>query len=188
MLNISIDKIFPGQYALRIDPKFGIIQPWYTHGALDEIQSWNISDKIVLEWGGGCSTFWWSRKCKHVFTIEAHKEWFDWINDMAKQYNFNNISTYNRWPESQEEYVKIPDGCVPDIVCIDGSLRTECLKLTLTLSRPLIIIFDNWMQDDVYFDVEAEKMMLAYPGKFYIQSDHTNHNGHPWQTAIWFLQ
>lgn len=186
MIDLEIDKVLPGQYALRIDPRYGVIMPWYTHGALDDLAARDLSDKVVVEWGGGLSTFWWSRACRQVYTIEANQDWTEWIVCTAREKGFDNLSVRHIDPEGFEtEYLKLP--VKPDIVCIDGSLRTECLEVALSLPRPLTIIFDNWMQDGIYFDVEMEKKMTVYPGRFYIQADHKDHQGHPWQTAIWDL-
>jgi hypothetical protein len=53
----------------RYDSVTGEIQPWYTHLALDEIQKWDLHDKVVLEWGGGFSSLWWAKRCLRLFTI-----------------------------------------------------------------------------------------------------------------------
>lgn len=187
-VNINIDRIEPGQYALRIDPRFGIIMPWYTHGMLDYIAAKDFSNANVLEWGGGCSTFWWSRAAKKVFTIEAHQEWCDWINQTAHNLGFTNIHCERRWPEPNDKYVDVMADRY-DVVCIDGSAREICLETALKMPRPLTIIFDNWQQDGVFMDANLEQVMEQYRqyGHFFIQADHTAHEGHPWQTAIWEL-
>lgn len=184
MISVSPDKAL--DYAQKVDPNTGLVMPWYTHGALDDIQGMDLEDKVVFEWGGGCSTFWWSRVCKRVYTTEAHQEWADWIGTVARSRGFDNVSVTRRWPDPLDEYLKMPDERV-DIVCIDGSARTECLEKALTLPRPLTIIFDNWQQDGVYLDEKAEEMMSRFSGRFYIQADHKDHQGRPWQTAIWLL-
>lgn len=184
---MSIDEV--SGYGQRLDSRFGLIMPWYTHGALDALLAMSFADKAVLEWGGGASTFWWSRVARKVHTIEAHKEWADWIAATATARGFDNVSVERRWPEPIDEYLAMPSGLMPQVVCIDGSARTQCLEQALTLPRPLTVIFDNWQQDFVYIDERAEQMMEPYRacGRFYVQSDHTNHHGRPWQTAIWSL-
>ena len=174
-------------YGQRLDPRVRLIMPWYTYGALDVLAARDFSGKTVFEWGGGCSTFWWSQYAAKVYTVEAHQPWTDWIAKTAQERGFTNIFVERRWPEPLDAYLALPDGCVPDIVCIDGSERTACLKKALTFPRPLTIIFDNWQQDLVYIDEEAEAMMAGYPGQFFVQADHTDHQGKPWQTAIWDL-
>jgi len=185
----TVGSIDPESYALRLDPRHGLVMPWYTHGALDELASRDWSDKTVLEWGGGCSTLWWSRVAHRVYTVETSPVWVDWIKAGAEPRGFCNISVELRWPEPLDEYLKVPAGCRPDAVCIDGSERTACLEVALALPRPLTIVFDNWQQDYVYVDEKAREMMAQYKlqGRLYVQLDHTNHEGRPWTTAIWDL-
>ena len=99
-----------------------------------------------------------------------------------------NVHVFHR-QEPAEEYVAVPEGCHPSIVCIDGQWRTECLQLALTLPRPLRIVFDNWMQDFIYLDETARELMVPYEAvcEHHVQADHKEHEGRPWQTAIWSL-
>jgi hypothetical protein len=172
----------PLMYGQRLDPVSGICQPWYTAGALDVIQEWDVKDKIVLEWGGGMSTLWWASRVKHVFLVETNPKWIK----LAPNVTLREIS-----PDRTDVdcYEAVPEGCKPDIVIVDGSRRMECLKKALTLPRPLTIIFDNWQQDGVFIEPEAEALMEPFKqyGQFFVQADHKDHNGRPWQTAIWRL-
>ncbi len=173
----------------RLDRKIGLVQPWYTHPALDVIQAQDLSDKTVLEWGGGCSTLWWAKRAKRVFTIEAHREWWEWITGQLAKRNINNAFVECRWPEPLEGYLAMPEGYRFDIVCIDGSERTNCLKKALTLPKPLTIICDNWQQYGVYVDEEAEKFMAPHPGVVFPQPGYqAQGGGNPWQTAIWHIK
>jgi hypothetical protein len=171
----------------RADLATGDVQPWYTHAALNEIQSWKLRDMIVLEWGGGDSSLWWAKRCRKVFTIEESAEWCNWISAQAVNKGIANLSVLHR-PSSlhSNEYTKIPDGCEPNIVIVDGANRIECLAKTLMLPRPLTIIFDNWRKGNPSFWHQAEAMMSSYLGVSHAQ--HDVYVGHqPWQTAIWHL-
>lgn len=171
----------------RLDPQLGIVQPWFTHPALDVVQSWNLADKTVLEWGGGCSTVWWARRCKRVYTIEAHREWADAIAQWLSSRGIGNAEVHCRWPDPEEEYLRVPDDLQPDIVVVDGSSRSACIRKALSLPRPLMLIVDNWQQDGVYIDEEMEREMSVYRGRSYRQPGHVDHQGRPWKTAIWRL-
>lgn len=171
----------------RVDAITGETQPWYTHAALDEIQQWDLGDKVVLEWGGGHSSLWWARRCRQVFTIEDKTDWSDWISAQASARGIGNLSVLHR-PSNlpADEFTRIPDGCAPDIVVIDGVKRIECLAKALTLPRPLSVIFDNWRKGDPSLWYGAEALMGPYLGVSYAQ--HETYVGHqPWQTAIWHL-
>lgn len=171
----------------RLDPTTGLIQPWFTHAALDEIQEWSLEDQVVLEWGGGASTLWWGRRCRQVFTVELRAEWCAWIAAQAEAVGIGNLTVLHRPPTvSVQAYVRIPEGCAPDIVAIDGTQRLACLAKALTLPRPLTVICDNWQQDDSFISPEAEILMRPFLGVSY-PDIHPAHEKHPWQTAIWQL-
>lgn len=184
--NIRIDEILPGQYALRIDSRVGLVMPWYTHGALEALVAMDFRGKQVLEWGGGCSSFWWASQCAHVLTLESDESWASWIATTARKRCFENIVVEYRWPIDQ--YLAVPKGFRPDVVCVDGAVRTECIEKALAFERPLLLIVDNLQQDDVYVCKRAEQLMAPFRGDFYVQADHTAHRGRPWQTAIWRLE
>ncbi len=177
----------------RRDGVTGIIQPWFTHPALDVVERWDLRGKSVLEWGGGFSTLWWADRVGpsgRVHTVEhamyatdPHGAWYERLVDAAA-------------PLPHVSVVRVDDGyALPpagrwDVVVVDGEpthLRTKCIESALTLPRPLILICDNWQQDYVYVDEESDAMMRPYAGEFYVQQDHIDHAGRPWQTAIWRL-
>jgi hypothetical protein len=171
----------------RLDLANGLVQPWFTHAALDEIQEWDLREKVVLEWGGGWSTLWWGHNCRHVFTIETSREWCNWISDRAIALGLENISISHRpLSAATEVYLALPRGCAPDIVVIDGYRRLACLKKVLTLPRPITLIFDNWQQEGAFISPEAVVLMKPFLGTSYPQM-HPAHERHPWQSAIWFI-
>lgn len=173
----------------RRDKRTGEVQPWYTHPALDVLETWDLTGKVVLEWGGGHSTLWWARRAKHVFTIEGDPAWGDFI----RQGGAPNVTLIDKTLSGEDirlhpaHYTTIPPGCTTDVVAIDDNHRTACLKAALGLPRPFVLIIDNWQQDYVYLDAEAAALMAPFRGRFFIQGDHRDHEGRPWQTAIWEL-
>ena len=180
-----------------VDPSCNLVFPWYTRGALDEISTWDLSEKRVLEYGGGASTLWWERKARRVVTIETNSDYLKAIDHeiMGDHGVWNDRLSLIHAPVNEgdqkmiHEYVDAADRYHEkyDIVVVDGILRYECMQKALTLPRPLTLIVDNWQQDYVFICPAAEELMKDYKGTFYIQPDHTNHEGHPWTTAIWHL-
>jgi len=177
----------------RFDPTNNLVEPWLTHPALDVIKSWDLSDKLVLEWGSGLSTVWWANKCKHVMSIETDPIWFAEINkrlmadDLINKTNLF-CRNVNEGDQSKIDfYTEIPAWYNPNIVLVDGVLRYECILKALTLPRPLTLIVDNWQQDYVFICPAAEKALEGFTGNVYIQPDHTNHEGNPWATGIWSI-
>jgi hypothetical protein len=173
----------------KIDPSNNLVYPWLTHPALEEIQKWNLDGLSVLEYGAGLSTLWWASKCKEVYSIEANQDWFLRINEIKPANVGLSYRPCNEGDQSKIEfYTSIPEDFIPDIVVVDGILRYECIQKALTLPRPLTLIVDNWQQDQVFICPAAEDLMKDYEGQFYVQTDHRDHNGRPWQTGIWNLK
>lgn len=180
-------------FGQRFDHSNGLIEPWLTNPAMDVIKKWDLSDKVVLEYGGGASTIWWANKAKFVYTIETNTKWMQSISYYFLGMYGINVQLYHR-PINEgdqsrvDEYTAIPEGCKPDIVVVDGILRYECIQKALTLPRPLTLIVDNWQQDYVFMCPAAEELLKPFEGSFYIQPDHIDHEGHPWQTAIFNIK
>ena len=53
----------------------GLVMPWFTHGALDEIKSMDLSDKNVLMFGAGLGDAWLAKRCKSLTVIERNEDW-----------------------------------------------------------------------------------------------------------------
>lgn len=187
----------PVQWQVR-DDKYPTLKPWYTHGMLTEIDKWNLKDKKILEWGSGWSTVYWAYHCKEVKAIETNLDWFIAVSDYLKTTSLTNWEIiYRDCNEGDQDkidiYTKIPMDksylyfYAPDIVCIDGVLRHECLVKSLTLERPLTIIHDNWMQDG-FVCPASEELMAPYEIHNFIQEDHTDNHGRKWATAYWELK
>lgn len=186
---VNLTPTLPGLMCGQRRDAEGMVQPWYTYPALDEIETWDLRGKVVLEWGGGYSTLWWASRCAHVFTIEGDPKWCEFIRDANPQ----NVTIIDTTPDGRdirldvEHYARIPEGCRPDIVCVDDQYRLECIRAALALPRPVTLIVDNWQQDHVFICPTAAALMASYPGRLHVQHDHRDHEGRPWQTAIWDL-
>lgn len=177
-------------FGQKIDPATWHLFPWFTHGALDVIDSWYLPDKKVLEYGSGSSTVWFAVKAKEVVSIEANSEWYGKVVQELNQHNlFHKVNLLLRQVNEGDQtkidyYTAIPEGFSPDIVVVDGILRYECILKALTLPRPLTLIIDNWQQDYVFMCPSAEVALAGFSRKLFIQPDHTEHEGNPWCTAI----
>ncbi len=172
----------------RFDPTNNLVEPWLVHGALDVIKTWDLTDKLVLEWGSGLSTIWWGDKCKEVISIEADIKWFAKMEPEIFNRKGNIQLIYRNCNEGDQTkidfYTEVPAWFQPNIVVVDGILRYECILKALTLQRPLTLIIDNWQQDYVFICPAAEKALEDFKGELYVQKDHEDHEGRPWTTAI----
>lgn len=173
----------------------GLVYPWWTHPFLDVLETWDLKDKVWLEFGGGRSSAWLRSKCKFVDTIEANVEWALAANAECSANGFGNGNMCHAGedlPEGIQErkqayFSLIPSGNQYDIISVDGIWRYECLEWALNhfKGRGGILIADNWQQDYVWISEVAEVLMKPYPMRRFYQPGHTNHEGKPWNTVYW---
>lgn len=173
----------------------GIVQPWFTHPCLDEIEKWDVKDKKILEFGAGRSTKWWRSRSKWVTSIEANPQWaMDVEHDchgldnglvILKEINEGDQSRVN-------EYVNAGALWSPyDIIINDGILRTEVCEYAIKhfSTHKGILIADNWIQSFVWMSPLAEEIMKPFRYEVYEQSDHTDNDGvNKWKTAIFYFE
>jgi len=175
----------------------GVCFPWFTHPMLKVIDKWDLTGKVVLEWGGGYSTIWWASRGAFVHCVETNR---DWINSIREELVNKEISYL-----AQLDFVECNEGEVdeikrgeylnarndirlgpPDIVVVDGILRFECMQegIKLLSKKGGILIVDNYQQDG-FICPSCVELVAPYKGYIYRQEDHTDHHGNPWQTAYW---
>lgn len=130
-----------------IDKKGDFI-PWFTYPAIHFLESKNLKEKIVFEWGGGASSKYFSKKCKEIITIEDNDEWFKFLEA-------------NKLPNQTLHLEPTKDGYVNsisklqnnfDIIIVDGSYREDCLRVgSQRLNQGGFLILDNsdWFPEDV---------------------------------------
>lgn len=185
----------------KIDPGNNLVFPWFTHPFLDVLSTWDLSNEVVLEYGGGRSTAWWRQKCDFVVTIESSIKYYLSIAEECWENVLPNGATYYR-PVSEGDqqlknaYVKsYPTGTkhfditIPySLVVVDGILRYECLQegIELLSEHGGKIIMDNWDQDGFLCPACVE-LMAPYEGHIYPQPDHTDHHGNCWKTAYFVI-
>lgn len=175
-------------FGQKIDPATGYVMPWFTHGALDEIAETDWSDKVVWQWGAGLGDTWIAKKCKRLYSVERNPEWIIKARSIGHSENIEYIHrSCNDCSGMQDYYCEIPEDIRPDIFIVDDAYRYECIVKALEY-KPCILIVDNWQQDFVFICPAAEEALKDYEGKFFIQPDHKDHEGRPWQTAIFYLK
>ena len=93
--------------------------PWFTYPAIEQLRQWNLSDKVVFEFGCGNSTRFWAGRAKSVIAIEDNKEWFERLTSAIP----GNVETI--FAQDEDAYVESLQNCgkSPDIIVIDGSAR-----------------------------------------------------------------
>lgn len=154
----------------HIDPETGLVFPWYVKSFLDELSTWDLSDKIVFEYGMGASSAWWNAKCKLLCGVESNSEYLAEGGYLE--------TDYKKYPYA----INLFNTCF-DIVIVDGMEREKCTEQALTKIKSGILIVDNWDQPSVdeTVGIYAEKL-LQYKHFIFHQ------DGHPdWKTAYFII-
>ncbi len=194
-----------------IDPSNNLVFPWFTHPFLEVLKTWDLKDKVVLEYGAGRSTCWWAEKARFVVAVEANPEFFISVRAELNERKLNDkahvclaeVNEGEQDIELQSEYINAPWrtyaferkhpgqytgpwDCAFDVIVVDGVLRYECIKAAISALSDCggKLIVDNWQQDGFICPACAE-LLAPYEGHVYRQEDHTDHHGNPWQTGYW---
>lgn len=178
-------------FGQRIDPENGLVESWFTHGALDWIKQQDWKDKIVWMFGAGMGDVWLAKRCKELHIVERNSEWIYKSQELALNNGVSNLYYYHRPCDdctgNDKEYCEIPI-CV-DVVIVDDAYRYECIVKALTLPRPLILIIDNFMQAFVFICPAAVELLKDFDGILYEQENHKDHDGvNKWKTGIWEIK
>lgn len=178
----------------------GIIMPWYTFPCLEYLKKHDYSNWDVFEWGGGCSTVWYSFNCKSVDTLEADQIWASEISKYLLDHNKDNWSLevieVPAEPEISHvdkqkylEYIRTRDKQY-DVIVIDGSYRNDCIPASVPYVKSGgLLIFDNFEQiggngfphgyetlSNKYLLKDYQCYVFEQPGRDY------------WKTAVWILE
>jgi hypothetical protein len=180
-------------FGQRIDPELGILEPWYTNPCMDRIKEWDLSDKVVWEYGSGSSTVWWGMKAKQVLAVDHNEEGFGRVIEMLEQNRLQGKVMIKYVPthegdtsENRDDYIEAYAD-FPDIVIVDGVHRYECAEHAIKVLQPKILIIDNHQQDYVFICPALDVLTKGLKMERFIQPDHKDHEGNPWATAIFYL-
>lgn len=126
--------------------------PWYTYPATEFLSHLDWTQFKVFEYGSGNSTLWWSKRAKHITSVENDEAWYKKIKDSLKTKN----AIYHL-EKKQSKYISMASNDF-DIFIVDGSYRRECIKHLVNLKKgrtalALMIILDNadWYPKSVRF-------------------------------------
>jgi len=181
-------------FGQRIDESLGILEPWYTNPAMDRIKQMDLSDKVVMEWGGGYSTVWWAVKAAITYSVDHNIEWAGRVSELllisgvAGKATIDFIQTHEGdQSENRDMYVKRYPDIKPNICIVDGIHRYECAEYAVKHFKPELLIIDNHQQDYVFMCPSLDILLEGVKMERFIQPDHKDHSGNPWATAIFYL-
>ena len=116
--------------------------PWLTYPCIEFIMPKLKKEFIMFEYGGGNSTFFFSKYVKKIFTVEHEKEWHKGLKSKCR----NNVILMHEKLIYGGEYSKtaVKTGKKFDIISIDGRDRVNCIKNALSaLKDEGIIVLDD---------------------------------------------
>jgi hypothetical protein len=121
--------------------------PWYTYPAIDFLAQRDFSSRNVLEFGGGQSTLWWSRRAQSVLTIEEDAAWSETLRRrIGSNVTLHHVPINLRTRDTsllKDVLDKNPISRF-DIVVVDGHLREEIMPLAFDrLAADGAMIIDN---------------------------------------------
>jgi len=124
--------------------------PWYSLPAVKFLSQRDYSNATILEFGGGFSTIWWSKRAKQVITFEESAEW---INTFMIRSSPNvrphlvpvGLKGEQLWSRIHQELSDIePSKRKFDIVVIDAMHRESLVDLAFRLvTHDGLVIIDN---------------------------------------------
>lgn len=124
--------------------------PWFTYAAIHFLNSIDLHEKRIFEFGSGFSTLYFRNRGAIVTSVEDNHFWKDKIDATSSSTTHSQILF-----KEGAEYVNAPL-TFPykfDLIVVDGSFREECAKVAIrALSNNGFIILDN---SDGYVDAAA---------------------------------
>lgn len=113
--------------------------PWFTYPAIEYLSQLNLKDKLMLEWGSGGSSVFFSKRIKQLTSIEHNQEWYKTIKSKK-------LKNHQIFFKQQHEYATFPLELATkfDIIVVDGIERENCVKTAINLlTSNGLIILDN---------------------------------------------
>jgi hypothetical protein len=101
--------------------------PWFSYPALEFLETLDLSDKKVFEYGSGESSFYWSARAQKLVSVEHDRFWYERFQS-RKPENATLVleEDLGRFPATITRY---PDQY--DIIIIDAQKRFDCVKESL---------------------------------------------------------
>lgn len=183
---MNADNLSFGQ---KIDKETGLVMPWFTHGALDEIKGMDLSEKTILMFGAGMGDQWLSIRCKKLIVVERKEDWYSQCSSVATPNTTYLFRPCNDSDGRAEYYLEIPENV--DLIINDDAYRTECCQVAVDYFKKSggILISDNWKQSFVWISPKAEEIMEPFEAHIHEQADHLDNDGiNKWKTAIHFIK
>lgn len=175
----------------------GFVYPWFTMPFLEVLETWDMQDWELFEYGAGHSTVWFANRCKSVVSADHNPGWLDCIDARLKELNLDNVTLKYRKPtlplsigEGGEESELVnsidEDDKLYDCIVIDCEYhRNTCAEHILSHIKPGgIIILDNANQASVGLNsTRTFEILKDYEHFSFKQPNHGD-----WRTDFWIIR
>lgn len=129
---------FRSSLAMSARAADGTAIPWYTYPMIDFLAQRDFGERNVLEFGGGQSTVWWSRRARSVLTFEENA---DWMARVKRDVGGN--ATLYHVPLDGPDPIGAIRGLIAanpvakfDVIVVDGHLRDKATAIAFDYLAP----------------------------------------------------
>lgn len=122
--------------------KNGNAIPWVTYSFIHFIAERLSPDLVVLEYGSGNSTLFYSRLVKRLYTVEHDIEWFNQMKSRIQP----NVDLRHIGLEYDGDYARFSQQIAEplDVIIVDGRDRVNCIKQSVqALGEGGVIVLDD---------------------------------------------
>lgn len=118
--------------------------PWLTYDSVKIIEEWIKPNDVILEFGSGQSTQWFSQKSKNVTSVENDRKWFKTTQKSLKDSTpKTKLVLRNNKKDYLNEINNYSNNSI-DICLIDGKWRLDCMiKVFKKIKIGGMIVLDN---------------------------------------------
>lgn len=102
--------------------------PWLTPDAISLLEQLLNKDMLGLEYGSGGSTSFFSKRLKHLVSVEHNSEWFDQVTNMLNNLNLNNVNLNLLRPDVANPMPKLSSENDVLITSDDYPVKDSCYK------------------------------------------------------------
>jgi hypothetical protein len=140
--NNILDRIYSHNETKRLKQSLdenGSVIPWFTYPAIEYLEQFDLSGKSVFEWGSGNSSFFFSKRCETIISIEHNLDWYNHVNEKKESNQEIRYVPISDYPYVIKEFDR-----KFDIIIVDGQRRFDCAKECIPfLKEGGMIILDN---------------------------------------------
>lgn len=91
--------------------------PWFAYPAIEYIKQFDLSDKVIFEYGSGNSTRFWETRAKRVISIEHDEKWFNKMKSLVSSSTELRLILDNSYPDEISKFDEEFDGIIIDGRC-----------------------------------------------------------------------